>query len=466
MALRSALPFHNQWPSVAFALMPNSALSPIQTADVQVGDICYDDTTQTYYYCQDATLSAAVWLPLSGGPPPSGPDHQFPSIIVGNALNGDTLLVCDILDPGDGSGIQLALTSATYGNIGGFAQDVYVRPGVYGPTTLNIPEGVRLLGAGRGRTILTTQDSVTAVELRGDGGELADVTIAVNTINPTSTGSAHPFVTVSLDGTSVTDAPFAIRRVNIDVLVYNPDTIASPALACVGLQISGVPVVREGHKIHDVRCAYLGAGYTTGNTLIGQLFTGLSLSAPTYDPLNGPPVEVDVRNFSSISTEVGFYTNSVTMHLDRCVYDGTANANFTPTPGTLSFGFYLEPYAVNSTLDSCVAKQSIATSRGFLVNAPYNTFSTNITMNSCSAYRDPTIPPAVSAFGFTLFTINSGTPLRGVRMYGCKAENYDRGFRTTTAVENTTAIGCVSANNTIALDDNGTGNDFGHLQII
>jgi len=470
MALRSATPFHNQWPSVAFALMPNSLGAPIQTADVQVGDICYDDTTQVYYYCQDATLNAAVWLQFSGGPPPPTPDHQFPVIIVGNAPNGDTLDVCDVLDPGDGTGIQSALTSAAYGTIGPFAQDVYVRPGVYGPNTLNIPEGVRLLGAGRGRTILTTVNGVTAVDMLAAGCELADVTVACNQPNLSGVGSASAFVNMNLtniNSNPLLNAPSAIRRVNVDIINYDPQSITSPNLSCVGVEVGGVrPTTTSGHKIHDVRCAYLGTGYATGGSTPFQLFAGFSLTYPGYDPqIPDPAVEIDMRNCTAIDTEVGFRTDAISVHLDRCIYDGQGLQNFVP-PGVLCLGFYVQEYANNSTLDACVAKQSIGLSFGFLLNASVGTFSSNIALNSCTAYRAPGTPPLGSAFGFTLDTPNSSIPLRGVRMYGCKAENYNTGFSLAAGAENTTAIGCVSAGNIVALDDNGTGNDFGHLQTI
>ena len=97
----------------------------------------------------------------SGGggsaPPPTFSDKFAPKYLVGNALAGDgnSTSVAGftyILDPGDGSGIQLAL-----GQPNG-SGDVYVRPGTYvpvNPLLLTVPAGVRVVGAGRSATLLT-----------------------------------------------------------------------------------------------------------------------------------------------------------------------------------------------------------------------------------------------------------------------------------------------------------------------
>lgn len=100
------------------------------------------------------------WLPridrgaLGGGGGGQTQDHQAPRVIVGNAPAGDTAFVCDILDPGDGSGIASALAAAVS------PTDIWIRSGTYdlgagavvGP--LVVPTNVTVRGAGAEATII------------------------------------------------------------------------------------------------------------------------------------------------------------------------------------------------------------------------------------------------------------------------------------------------------------------------
>lgn len=72
----------------------------------------------------------------SGGPPGSSADHQTAKYIVGNEPAGDTLAVCDFLDPGNGTGIEAALAAATALGTG---CDIYLRPGTYDTTAVGAP---------------------------------------------------------------------------------------------------------------------------------------------------------------------------------------------------------------------------------------------------------------------------------------------------------------------------------------
>lgn len=81
-------------------------------------------------------------------------------IIVGNSLNGDTGATCDYLDIGDGAGLALALAAAST------SDDVYIRSGVYdlnlsgSPVgALTIPPGVRVRGAGKDHTVLSSRSA-------------------------------------------------------------------------------------------------------------------------------------------------------------------------------------------------------------------------------------------------------------------------------------------------------------------
>ena len=86
-------------------------------------------------------------------------DRRTAYYVVGNALNGDTAVVCDYLDVGDGVQLQAALAAA------GVGRDVYVRPGVYdlglgaAVAPLVVPNYVRVRGAGREHTKILTKSS-------------------------------------------------------------------------------------------------------------------------------------------------------------------------------------------------------------------------------------------------------------------------------------------------------------------
>ena len=71
-----------------------------------------------------------------GGPPGTAADHQTAKFIVGNELAGDTIDVCDFLDPGNCTGIAAALAAATALGTG---CDIYLRPGTYDTTAVGAP---------------------------------------------------------------------------------------------------------------------------------------------------------------------------------------------------------------------------------------------------------------------------------------------------------------------------------------
>lgn len=110
-----------------------------------VGDIAAPGANMQY-----ATNGAGVrgWYAIAGG----GGGKQAQKFIVGNAGQGDTLGICDFLDPGDGSGIEAALLAAAAGG------DVYIRPGFYGPgltPPFNVPGGCIVWGAHWSQVVIT-----------------------------------------------------------------------------------------------------------------------------------------------------------------------------------------------------------------------------------------------------------------------------------------------------------------------
>lgn len=151
------------------------------------GAQCWVITENAMYY---ANSDGGSWAPASGSGGGSG-TKAF-EITVGNALRGDTADMCDILDPGDGSGIAAACNQAAVTGSG----TIKLRAGTYNldiwatPTLpIVVPAEVTLLGDGKNSTLILStsgagqpasmfsfSDSSTARNL----GIIALTTTAVN----------------------------------------------------------------------------------------------------------------------------------------------------------------------------------------------------------------------------------------------------------------------------------------------
>lgn len=108
--------------------LPNVAGADVQTRELRIGDLAA--VAGALYICTTPTLGAAVWAAVGGA---ATRDHQTAKYIVGNELAGDTIDVCDFLDPGDGSGFAAAIAAAVAAAPLDFsyAGDIYLRPGAY-----------------------------------------------------------------------------------------------------------------------------------------------------------------------------------------------------------------------------------------------------------------------------------------------------------------------------------------------
>lgn len=196
MALRSPVQIHNFWgtanPStnlswVAGDLPNEGAIPSYQSSNLEAGDFAYVAADSTFYVCTDPGPgnANAVWVALVVGPTADA-DRFAPKYLVGGP-NDTAAALAGIggfwffPDPGDGSGIEDALTQA---NI--VQGDVWIRPGTFdmtgivNPLPLQIPAGVRVMGAGSAATIISyTVPSSTAGTIfnLNDGSELRDVGI-------------------------------------------------------------------------------------------------------------------------------------------------------------------------------------------------------------------------------------------------------------------------------------------------
>lgn len=111
----------------------------------------------------------------------AGTGSEGVALIIGNSVSGDTSDNCHVLDVGNGVNLKSAIEGATADT------DVFIRRGTYdlglnpsSSPTITIPAGVKVRGAGRGHTTITTPSasSQTAFNLSSKS-ELSDLTISV-----------------------------------------------------------------------------------------------------------------------------------------------------------------------------------------------------------------------------------------------------------------------------------------------
>jgi|GEM_PF-2842507 len=190
MALRSPVAFHNFW-GATFAnagVLPNTAGFVIAAPlNLEAGDFAYVTGDSTFYVCTSQGTPGggdAVWVALATGPVADA-DRFAPKYLVGGPSDSAAALLnvngfSYYPDPGDGSGIELALQAALAA-----PGDVYIRPGAFDLTGVSslplvVPADVRVVGAGN-TTVLQhsfAAGSGTVFQL-GAGAELRDMKIEV-----------------------------------------------------------------------------------------------------------------------------------------------------------------------------------------------------------------------------------------------------------------------------------------------
>lgn len=227
-------------------------------------------------------------------------DRRTSFYVVGNGPNGDTSIVCDFLDTGDGVQLAAALAAA------GPGKDVYARPGSYDyaagavAAALVVPQGVKLRGAGRGHTVIKTNTSGDqgAFSL-ADGAELEDLTIHVGF--PIGAGAGAGGV-VELNGSTA-----EVRRVRVEW----PGSYTPVEVALLQLFASFLVSGSSDHtKIIDCQ-----VGLDSTPPQFSALGGGTSYGI--YAPVGPSSVGCDVVRFYCHSADVGVYGQKL-MRVNEC----------------------------------------------------------------------------------------------------------------------------------------------------
>lgn len=186
--------------------------------------------------------------------------------VVGNALEGDTLAICDYLDPGDGTGVEDAIAACIGGG------NIFVRTGLYDLVTggvvtpVVIPTNVRVHCAGRGLTKfrarmtpgVTESMSVFNIEdgnfLNPQGyGELTDCTIIVDAPGAVNAGTEAYFVNLQ--------AGARARRVDITFGTIIAGQHVSFGTIRSAFQFTSLSILEECRTLNAVSFRDSGAAY-------------------------------------------------------------------------------------------------------------------------------------------------------------------------------------------------------------
>lgn len=191
----------------------------------------------------------------SGGGGTSGTDHFAPRIIVGNVLAGDPSAdqvapFRYIPDPGDGSGIALALSEAAADQ-----GDVFVRSGTYtlpsGTAVLDVPADVTLRGAGWD-TVINGADDQRAVFRVAERATLADLRIVM----PVPAAGATGDLVVEMTGSNAGSA--TVENVYVDATAGLSAQLDESLIGGIGTAAGAPGAV--GPRVID--CVVLGSVYS------------------------------------------------------------------------------------------------------------------------------------------------------------------------------------------------------------
>lgn len=285
------------------------------------------------------------WGGTGSAPPVVASDKFTPKFLIGNAPAGDGTSPSVagfnyILDPGDGSGILLAVAAITSG-------DIHIRQGTYAfpvGTTLNVPANVKISGAGRGNTLISNANFVLAA-----GASLADLSSAAPPGFAAVSASAakgllrdvslfSTTVGISVGGTGV----FSIENVDVTISTQvGPAILAGGAVevVCQNLRTTGslTSVDVQGAVFKCDNGSFVGASKAFNNkngrvSFSNTTFQAVGGTVMTFGDITDSFFEncfvtgTNCMDFSSSNTCDG-------LTFDSCEFTGTTTCVTNLSPG-------------------------------------------------------------------------------------------------------------------------------------
>ena len=355
-----------------------------------------------------------------GGPtPPSGDPNRFaPKYIVGNIPAGDDSTYTFaggfiyIPDPGDGTGIEAALSQASNDPPLGARGDVWIRPGTYDfnlgavAMPLTIPAGTRVQGAGNTTALIARESGDQGVFVMAAGGpsadesafsSLRDLTIVVPETTDASVAVSLSAVLVKAGGVAITGVNFDVTTNKSSVLRHAilVDTGGANVLPVTSVEttsiilnvasyvVSPTPPLTSGIRVIEGQVAARNVTITGGD--IGVEITNNNIDPNTSGGgalFFGSQMEIaNPSQYAVLTQQVQGAVNAAAVRISESVFF----ANFSATPplgaGT-SVGAKLEASFV-STFRSVI---TIGFSTGYDVVRPVGGDSVSAQIDDCGIF--------------------------------------------------------------------------------
>lgn len=354
MALRSPTEFHNDWGIFAPGInpddnLPNRPTALTQSNTLQIGDTATVSTTPpTKWYCVDASFGAAIWVQFAPGG--GGGTDIYPYRIIvgcGVAPYSDTLAVCNILDPGDGSGVAAALALANafapYTNGIGLESrvEVFVRAGIYDLNQPGSPvapyyaaPGVSFYGASISSTTFVGRNQNDMGFLIKEGfGEVSDFQVDISALTGASSGST---AVITAQGTAAQPdfGSLVFRNVVVAQLGTMLDRATSTLRAAFDIvNLSGQDAALLGLRLED--CGFILRGDTStpaaGPSDYFCAIRSLQNIAPTENTAFFYASRLTVS-----SSEMGCYLEDIAVKASFCFITGEDTSFFGVSIGAFS----------------------------------------------------------------------------------------------------------------------------------
>ena len=305
MATRSPVQIHNFWGAsyATAAVLPNVGAGQTPLT-LQAGDFAYVTGDATFYVCTNpGTVGGAdaTWVPMLSG---TASDHFAPKYLVGNTqapYNDSPVAYTSagfryIPDPGDGSGIALALSYANPADPAFVAEgDIWIRPGVYdlngsgSPTIpMEVAGGTVVRGSGNKTSILARNIGNQSVFSMKSSSELRD--LRINYFGASDPASAGVGL-VAIDGISQL-APAWLHRVDFQLQLSGDVTTGLRCAVYVDSNAGNSCVVEDcrifvsgnytGEDVGGV-CGVLSNGGTNSETSLFNVTISSAVSPPGFN---------------------------------------------------------------------------------------------------------------------------------------------------------------------------------------